>query len=69
MGATTRTGVVNSDCRVFGMSNLYVAGSSVFPTASANFPTQTICALAIRTAEHLAVELGAAQLPAVYGDA
>ncbi len=63
MAAGASTGVVDPDCRVFGLENLYVAGSSVFPTASANFPTQTICALAIRLAEHVAGRLHARRLP------
>ena len=50
-------GVVDSNCRVHGMSNLYIAGSSVFPTAGANFPTITIAALTFRLAQHIAEEL------------
>jgi choline dehydrogenase-like flavoprotein len=63
MASSPGAGVVDRDCRVFGLNNLYVAGSSVFPTASANFPTQTICALAIRAAEHLAGRLADGALP------
>lgn len=48
-----RQGVVDADCRVHGMANLYIAGSSVFPTYSFSQPTLTIVALAIRLAEHL----------------
>jgi choline dehydrogenase-like flavoprotein len=59
MARTPATGVVDGDGRVFGVDNLYVTGSSVFPTASANFPTQMICALAVRTAEHVAGRLRA----------
>jgi choline dehydrogenase-like flavoprotein len=47
------TGVVDADCRVHGMHNLYVAGSSVFPTYGAAPPTLTIVALALRLADHL----------------
>lgn len=47
-------GVVDADCRVHGTSNLYVAGSSVFPSGGYANPTLTIVALAIRLAEHLA---------------
>lgn len=47
-------GVVDSDGKVHGLANLYIAGSSVFPTAGANFPTITITALSLRLAEHLA---------------
>ena len=50
-------GVVNEDCRVHGVANLYVAGSSVFPTAGAANPTLTIVALALRLADHLKEEL------------
>ncbi len=51
-------GVVDRNCRVHGMTNLYVAGSSVFPTAGANFPTITLSALALRLSVHLALQLG-----------
>ena len=50
-------GAVNEDCRVHGVANLYVAGSSVFPTAGAANPTLTITALALRLADHLKEEL------------
>ena len=53
MGTDPRTSVVDSDCRVHGVPNLYVAGSSVFPTSGYANPTYTIVALAIRLAEHL----------------
>jgi choline dehydrogenase-like flavoprotein len=48
-----RSGVVDATCRVHGMANLYVAGSSVFPTGGWANPTLTIVALAIRLADHL----------------
>jgi choline dehydrogenase-like flavoprotein len=48
-----RQGVVDRDCRVHGMRNLYVAGSSVFTTAGSATPTMTIVALALRLADHL----------------
>ncbi len=54
MSTSPRTGVVDPDCRVHGIENLYVAGSSVFPTAGHANPTLTIVALAIRLARHLA---------------
>ena len=47
-------GVVDADCRVHGMENLHVAGSSVFPTGGWAFPTFTIVALALRLADRLA---------------
>ena len=52
------TGVVDADCRVHGIDNLYVAGSSVFPTGGWAFPTFTIVALALRLADRLQQQLG-----------
>ena len=46
-------GVVDANCRAHGLKNLYVAGSSVFPTASYVNPTMTVLALAFRLADHL----------------
>ena len=54
MAATPADGVVDADCRVFGIENLYLAGSSVFTTGSRANPTLTIVALAERLADHLA---------------
>jgi choline dehydrogenase-like flavoprotein len=53
MGVDPATSVVDPDCRVHGMANLFVAGSSVFPAAGYANPTITIVALAIRLARHL----------------
>lgn len=53
MSNNPRQGVVDENCRVHGMSNLYVAGSSVFPTSGLSNPTLTIVALALRLADHL----------------
>jgi len=47
------SGVVDRNCLVHGMTNLYVAGSSIFPTGGHVNPTLTIVALAIRLAQHL----------------
>lgn len=46
-------GVVDRNCRVHGIDNLYVAGSSVFPTGGAANPTLNILALAYRLVDHL----------------
>ena len=48
-----RRGVVDEHARVHGCSNLFVAGSSVFPTSGFANPTLTIVALALRLAEQL----------------
>jgi choline dehydrogenase-like flavoprotein len=48
-----RHGVVDGDLKVHGVDNLYVAGSSVFPTGGHVPPTLTLVALAVRMAEHL----------------
>ena len=52
-------GVVDGDCRVHGIANLYVAGSSVFPTSGSANPTLTVVALALRLAAHLEQRLAA----------
>jgi choline dehydrogenase-like flavoprotein len=53
MSADPNQGVVDSDCRVHGTSNLFVAGGSVFPSGGAVQPSLTIAALALRLADHL----------------
>ncbi len=53
MSDDPQAGVVDRNCRVHGTSNLYVVGSSVFPTSGALQPTLTIAALSLRLAEHL----------------
>lgn len=52
-------GVVDADCRVHGVGNLYIAGSSVFPTSGIANPTLTLLALAMRLSDHLKQELRA----------
>ena len=53
MATNPHNGVVDSNCRVFGASNLYIAGGSVFPTGGHANPTLMFLALALRLAEHL----------------
>jgi choline dehydrogenase-like flavoprotein len=53
MSADPRKGVVDADCRVHGLDNLYIAGSSVFTTGGSATPTMTLIALALRLADHL----------------
>jgi choline dehydrogenase-like flavoprotein len=53
MDQSERLGVVDTDCRVHGVNNLYVAGSAVFPTSGQANPTLMAVALAARLADHL----------------
>lgn len=53
MSDDPKTGAVDADCRVHGVEGLFVAGSSVFPTASHANPTLMIAALALRLADTL----------------
>jgi len=46
-------GVVDENGKVFGLANLYMAGSSCFPTSGAANPTLTLLALTFRLSEHL----------------
>ncbi|MBX3482606.1 FAD-dependent oxidoreductase [Phenylobacterium sp.] len=61
MSADPRSGVVDATGRIHGLENLYVVGSSVFPTSSWANPTLTIAALALRTAEYAAETAQAAR--------
>lgn len=53
MGTTPQNGVVDSNQRVFGINNLYIGGSSVFPTYGSANPTYTIVQMTLRLANHL----------------
>jgi choline dehydrogenase-like flavoprotein len=57
MSDDPRQGVVNRDARVHGIQNLFIAGSSVFPTSGYANPTYTIVALTLRLADYLEKEL------------
>jgi choline dehydrogenase-like flavoprotein len=57
MHSDPRQGVVDPNGNVHLVRNLYVAGSSVFPTGGHANPTLTIVALALRLADHLKKEL------------
>jgi choline dehydrogenase-like flavoprotein len=58
MADDPRHGVVDRDCRVHGLDNLYVGGSSVFATPGHANPTYTIVQLALRLGDHLRSVLG-----------
>ena len=53
MSDTLENGVVDRHCQVHGLKGVFIAGSSVFPTAGHANPTQTISALSIRLADRL----------------
>jgi choline dehydrogenase-like flavoprotein len=53
MSSDPRNGVVDGNCRVHGVANLYVSGASVFPTGGGTNPTMTIVLLALRLGNHL----------------
>ncbi len=61
MGATRMSGsqsegVVDQNCRVYGLDNLYIAGPSILPTTSSSNPTFTALAFALRLSSHLSQE-------------
>jgi choline dehydrogenase-like flavoprotein len=53
MSADPHHGVVDADCRVHAVENLYIAGCSVFATGGYANPTFTLVALALRLADTL----------------
>jgi choline dehydrogenase-like flavoprotein len=53
MADSPERGVVDRNCKVHGVDNLFVAGSSVFPTSGQCNPTLTIVALALRLGDEL----------------
>lgn len=57
MASDPRRGVTDAETRVHGLGNLYVAGSSLFPTSGWANPTLTIAALALRTADEVSKTL------------
>lgn len=57
MADDPKKGVVNRDCQLHGVGNLFVAGSSCFPTSGAVNPTLSIIALSLRLADHLKRQL------------
>jgi choline dehydrogenase-like flavoprotein len=59
MGDDPRSSVVDADCKVHGVDNLYVASAAVFPTSSQANPTLTVVAMALRLAAHLRARSGA----------
>jgi choline dehydrogenase-like flavoprotein len=72
MSVDPRHGVVDANCRVHSVDNLFVAGSSVFSTGGWANPTFALVSLALRLADHLRTELtsgSADQATVVVGSA
>lgn len=63
MAEKPEDGVVDTECRVHGVDNLYIAGASVFPTAGVSMVTYTAVLLAVRLAEHLSGRAGRDEVP------
>ena len=53
MSDDPKKGVVDANCKLHGIDNLFVAGSSCFVTSGAVNPTFTIVALSIRLSDHI----------------
>jgi choline dehydrogenase-like flavoprotein len=53
MGTDPADSVVDANCRLHELDNLYVSGAAVFPTSSQANPTLTIVAMALRLGDHL----------------
>jgi choline dehydrogenase-like flavoprotein len=53
MSRDPKQGVVDVNCRVHGVANLYVAGAAVYPTAGCVNPTLTLVAMTLRLSDHL----------------
>ena len=59
MAADPKKGVVDSNCRVHGISNLHIAGAACYATSAAPNPTLTLTALSLRLSEHLKGKMAA----------
>lgn len=57
MGHDAATSVVDSNCKIHGVENVYIAGASVFAMSGCANPTMTLVALAIRLADHLKTKI------------
>lgn len=58
MSDDPKTGVVDANCKVHGIDNLYIAGASCYATAAAPNPTLTLIALTLRLSDHLKGQAG-----------
>ncbi len=53
MSDDPKTGVVDAQCKVHGIANLFVAGSGCYATSGAPNPTLTLTALSLRLSDHV----------------
>jgi choline dehydrogenase-like flavoprotein len=53
MNTDPKKGVVDENCQVHGISNLFIAGPSVFPTGGYANPVLTTVALSLRMADYV----------------
>jgi choline dehydrogenase-like flavoprotein len=53
MSASDATGIVDTDLRLYGLTNTYICSSAVFPSSGFSNPTHTVLALALRLSDHL----------------
>ena len=53
MGKNSKTSVVDSNLKVHSINNLFITGSSVFPTSGHGHPTYTIVSLSLRLGDHI----------------
>jgi choline dehydrogenase-like flavoprotein len=53
MSDDPKNGVVDADCKIHGIQNLFITGASCFPTGADVNPTFTVVALSIRLADHI----------------
>ncbi|MER5200381.1 GMC family oxidoreductase [Streptomyces sp. NPDC002755] len=63
MGDDPATSVVDQYGRAHDVPNLFVVDGSVFPTGGAVNPTATICAIALRSVEHLVQQARDQEVP------
>ncbi len=65
MSEDPQKGVVDANARVHGVDNLFVAGSSIFPTVGCVNPTLTLVATSLKLADHLRARMAALQTPSM----
>lgn len=59
MSDSPKTGVVDANCKIHSISNLFIAGSSCYPTGGAVNPTLTVVAISLRLSHYLKGQMGA----------